>query len=38
MLSKDREGNVDIVIGLSNEEYKGLKAGVRWMGYADVIE
>lgn len=38
MMPITREGDIDIVIGLSDEEYEGLKADARWKEYAEVIE
>ena len=38
LLPKTREGDVDIVIGLSDEEYEGLKGDLKWNGFAEVIE
>ena len=38
MLPKTRDGDVDIVIGLSDEEYEGLKTDATWKDYAEIIE
>lgn len=38
MLPKTRDGDIDIVIGFSDEECEGLKTDAAWMDYAEIIE
>jgi hypothetical protein len=38
LLPKTRDGDIDIVIGLSDEEYEGLKGDLKWNEFAEAIE
>jgi hypothetical protein len=38
LMPMTREGDIDFVIGLSNEEFEGLKGDAKWKDYAEVIE
>ena len=38
LMPKTREGDIDVIIGLSDEEFEGLKGDARWTDYAEAIE